>query len=269
MASLDKMLEHGLVVFNDQTQVFEQLVKFKPDARLFPGGQPLHATVAGEPYYYFADLHQATYPFIRVRADWKYLLDPTAYEAFTCLALGSGYDRESPALDRGPDGRLIWAWKKNTAVIGVGDQRELITGGKIKPDEAWINLHDVETGEPVHAHSVAVHWNHFRQRYVMILEQVEGTSFLGEIWYAEADAQRAPGCGRKNCDPRPLHVLQPGLPQLLRPGWWSYHLLRGDLLQRIFRHGCANASIRLQSDYVPSEPVRPALSDAKVTGLSR
>ena len=192
MASLDERLEHGLVVFNEQTQVFERLAKFNSDARLFAGGQLLHITVAGEPYYYFADLHQATYPFVRVRADWKHLLDPTAYEAFTCLAPGSGYDKESPALDRGPDGRLIWSWKTNTAVIGVNRQRELISSRKIKPDEAWINLRDVETGAPVHIKSCCVHWNDFRRRYVMILQQLEGTSYLGEIWYAEADAPEGP-----------------------------------------------------------------------------
>ena len=192
MASLDKRLEHGLVVFNDQTQVFERLAKFNSDARLFAWGQTLRVAIADKPYYYFADLSQATYPFVRVRADWKHLLDPMAYEAFTCLAPGSGYDKESPALDRGPDGQLIWAWKKNTAVIGVDDHLELITSGKIKPDEAWINLRDVETGAPVHVHNVAVHWNDFRQRYVMILQQVEGTSHLGEIWYAEANAPEGP-----------------------------------------------------------------------------
>jgi len=89
MASLDERLEHGLVVFNEQTQVFERLAKFNSDA-------------------------------------------------------------------------------------------------------AWINLRDVETGAPVHIKSCCVHWNDFRRRYVMILQQLEGTSYLGEIWYAEADAPEGP-----------------------------------------------------------------------------
>jgi hypothetical protein len=188
MANLSEELEHGLVVFNDERGVFERLVRFDRDAVLAPAGQPLQVTVGGESYYYFAE----PYPFIRVRADWQDLMEPAAYEAWTCLAAGAGYEKDSPALDRGTDGRLRWGWKRNTALVGVDRQRELIAGGKIKPDEAWIDLRDVETGESVHRKRGSVRWNSFRRRYVMIVQQVEGTSYLGEIWYSEADAPEGP-----------------------------------------------------------------------------
>jgi hypothetical protein len=132
MASLGEKLEHGLVVFNDRRQVFERLVQFDLDARLGPAGQPLRVTVAGESYYYFAD----PYPFIRVKASWEDVMEPALYESWTCLAAGAGYEKDSPALDRGTDGRLRWGWKRNTALVGVDRQRELIAGGKIKPGEA-------------------------------------------------------------------------------------------------------------------------------------
>lgn len=192
MASLANRTEHGLIILNDEKQVFEQLVEFAPDIRLFPGGQVLNVTIDGEQYYYFADLGQGTYPFVRVKANWKHILDPTAYEAFTPLAPGSVYDKDSPVLDRGPNGRVIWAWKKNTAVINADRQRELIEAGKLKTAEEWINLRDVDTGDRIYAKSCAVHWNNFRRRYVMIFQQVDGTSHLGEIWYAEADLPEGP-----------------------------------------------------------------------------
>lgn len=188
MASLGERLEHGLVVFNDRRQVFEKLVKFDLDAPLAPRGQPLPVVVDGQRYYYFAD----PYPFVRVKAKWEHLIDPTAYEGWTCLAPGRTYDKQSPALDRRSDGELIWAWKKNTAAISVDRQGELIAGGKIGPAEQWIDLRDVQTNSPVQAKRGSVHWNDFRRRYAMIVQEIEGTSYLGEIWYAEADAPEGP-----------------------------------------------------------------------------
>lgn len=188
MASLGEKLEHGLVVFNDRSQVFERLVQFDLDARLGPAGQPLRVTVAGESYYYFAE----PYPFIRVKANWEDLMEPALYESWTCLAPGAGYEKDSPALERGADGRLIWGWKRDTAVVDVDRQRELIAGGKMEAKEAWIDLRDVESGESVNGKRGSVRWNGFRKRYVMIVQQIEGTSYLGEIWYSEADAPEGP-----------------------------------------------------------------------------
>ena len=192
MKDLNERLEHGLAVFNDKTETFDRLVQFKLDARLFPGGQAVAGTVGGQRYYYFADLGQSSYPFVRVKAEWRHVLDPESYEAFTPLAAGSAYGKDSPKLDRGPDGSLMWSWKANTSPVGVARQRELIAGGKIKPGEAWIDLRDVKTGTPVHIHAACVRWNGFRRRWVMIAQQVGGSSHLGEIWYAEADAPEGP-----------------------------------------------------------------------------
>ena len=188
MKSLGERLEHGLMVYNDEKEVFERLAPLKDKVRLHPQAQAVRATVGGEAYWYFAQ----PYPFVRVKANWKDWRDPAAYEAFTCLAPGSDYDKNAPALDRGPDGRLVWAWKANTAVLDVKRHQELIASGKIKADEAWNNLRDAESGKAVHAHRASVHWNAFRRRWIMILCEFWGTSALGEIWYAEADAPEGP-----------------------------------------------------------------------------
>jgi hypothetical protein len=189
MKSLGERLEHGLILFNDQTETFEHLVQFDLNALSAPGGHALKVKSGDSEYIYFAQ----PYPFVRVRADWKHIHDAGAYEAFTCLAPGAGYDRDSPKLDRADDGRLRWSWKAATALIDTVRQRELIERGHIKTNEAWINLRDVAADKLVHAQAASVRWNDYRDRYVMIVQELYGSpSFGGEIWYAEADAPEGP-----------------------------------------------------------------------------
>ncbi|HUU10839.1 MAG TPA: hypothetical protein VM431_09910 [Phycisphaerae bacterium] len=188
MKSLSERLEHGLMVYNDEKEVFEPLVRLADDVRLHPEGQATRVTVGDQAYSYFAQ----PYPFVRVKADWKSLLDPAAYEAFTCLAAGSGFDKNAPALDRDAAGRLVWGWKRDTAAVNVDRHHELVAAGKIASGEVWMDLRDAQGGKPVRAHRGSVRWNAYRGRWIMIFCQFWGTSALGEIWYAEADAPEGP-----------------------------------------------------------------------------
>jgi len=189
MASLDKRLEHGLVIFDDEKEVFVKLIEFGQETKLEPAGQTLKVKIKNEDYYYFACF---PYPLVRVKADWKHVVDLSKYEAFTCLKEGSGYDREAPELDRRNDGTLNWGWKTDTAAVNVQRHRELMADGKIKPEEAWLNLRDIETNKEVFAHRGSVCWNDFHKRWIMILCQFEGTSNLGEIWYSQAESPEGP-----------------------------------------------------------------------------
>jgi hypothetical protein len=52
---------------------------------------------------------------------------------------------------------------------------------------------DAETGRQVTPHAGSVAYNAFRKRWIMIFhEHGGGPSFLGEVWYAESDAQEGP-----------------------------------------------------------------------------
>jgi hypothetical protein len=51
---------------------------------------------------------------------------------------------------------------------------------------------DVESGKPVKLHGGSVHWNPWRQRWVLVAVEIGGTSHLGEIWYAEARRPEGP-----------------------------------------------------------------------------
>jgi hypothetical protein len=62
----------------------------------------------------------------------------------------------------------------------------------LKPDEAILLLRDATTGKAVSGHNGSVHWNAYRRRWVMIICEAGGTSFLGETWYAEADTPLGP-----------------------------------------------------------------------------
>ena len=181
----------GLAEFNDDEQQFDSLVEFEPDSPLYPLGHTFLHKTDGVEYVYFAN----PYPLIRVRATAEDYRNLSAYEGFTCLKPGAWLAEkkaEAALLDRGDDGKLRYAWKKDTAVVGPAEQRRLVKAGLLRDDEAWLKLTDAETGKPVYGHSGSVNWNAFRKRWIMIALESGGTSPLGEIWYSEAEAPEGP-----------------------------------------------------------------------------
>jgi hypothetical protein len=180
-----EVYEHGLAEFDDDQKQFQKVLAFDKDAPLYPQGHPFLHTAAGTQYVYFAH----PYPLIRVRADAESLKRLGDYEAFTCLKEGSRLD--DPRIDR-DNGRVHYAWKKNTPAIGPAEQAKLIRSGELKPEEALLHLTDVESGQPVTAHGGSVYWNAYRDRWIMIAVQAGGSSLLGEVWFAEADTPLGP-----------------------------------------------------------------------------
>ena len=188
MESLGKRLEHGLMLFNDKTQTFEHVATYGPDITLHPQGAATLVEVDGIKYFYFAH----PYPLVRVKADWASIHDLSQYEAFTCLPKEEVFKAYQPKVERDDDGQVVWAWKKNTDYIDEGRQHKLLAAGVLKEEEAWINLRDADTRKPVTAHASSLAWNAYRKKWILIFSQINGTSFLGETWYAEADAAHGP-----------------------------------------------------------------------------
>jgi hypothetical protein len=178
--------ERGLVEYNPATNTFEKTATYPLDAPNYPGGQALKHTVGGVPYVYFA----TGYPMTRVRAEPEALKHPESFEAFTCLAPGAPADR--PRVVREADGTPRWAWTSGADAMSPGLQAKMIRNGLLKPEEAILLLRDATTGKPVSGHNGSVHWNAYRRRWVMIICEAGGTSFLGETWYAEADTPVGP-----------------------------------------------------------------------------
>jgi hypothetical protein len=186
-----KVYARGLAAFNDDREEFERAAEVEMAAPAFPSGHALRHTEGGVDYVYFAH----PYPLTRVRASGESFLRIADYECYTCLKSGSrlGDDRLADAqIDRDAAGRAVYAWRKNTPAVGPAEQAKLIARGKLKADEALLRLRDRDTGKPVTAHSGSVYWNEHRRRFVMIAVEIGGTSFLGEVWYAEADTPVGP-----------------------------------------------------------------------------
>jgi hypothetical protein len=177
-----------LVVWNDDKNAFDVLKQIPLDAPLYPSGHPFRIEDDGAQWIYFGD----SYPTVRTKADWQSVQDLGSYEAFTCLPPGSSSSK-TPALDRDQDGRLIWAWKKNTPALQAGRLAELLKSGKLKQEEARFLPLDVETRKPVVLTMGSVTYNAFRKKWILIAHQLGGeSSHLGEIWYAEADKPEGP-----------------------------------------------------------------------------
>jgi len=185
--------DDGLAEFNDDKAVFEPVCTYPKDHPLRPEGHPFGVDSNGQSYLYFQPTVMGAFPLVRSLLGRTHLTDAASFEAFTCLAPGARYAGADTRLDRAPDGHLIWAWKKDTPVLGEDQANSLVTAGKMRPAERLTALRDVDTDQPVLSHGGSVFWNPYRQRWVMITTQTFGApSFLGEVWFTEADTPVGP-----------------------------------------------------------------------------
>ncbi len=183
----------GLAEFNDDKSVFEPVCFYPKDQPLRPEGHPFLVNSGGQHYLYFQPTVMGAFPLVRAIPDRKHLTDAASFEAFTCLVPGGRYQGADTPLDRAPDGHLRWGWKKDTAALGEDQANQLVQAGKMKPEERLTALHDFDTDQEVLSHGGSVFWNSYRKRWVMITTQVYGSpSFLGEVWFAEADTPVGP-----------------------------------------------------------------------------
>ncbi|HTL17546.1 MAG TPA: hypothetical protein VL793_09925, partial [Patescibacteria group bacterium] len=187
---LGAVLENGFVVYNDEKDIFDKLKAEPVDPPLCPTGYPsIVRDKNGQEYIYFT----APYPALRVKASLDSYLDLAQYEGYTCLKSGTRYSGPNKTeLDRGSDGRLVWAWKRGTPALDAKQQEELIKSGRIKREESPFRLADAATGKPVLLNNCSCFWNQYRKRYVMIASEVLGATVLGEVWYSEADLPEGP-----------------------------------------------------------------------------
>ena len=172
---LEKNLENGFVIWNDEKSQFEKLKTLPLDPPFFPTGYPFRAMGDdGAEYIYFS----TPYPDLRVKADMASYLNLSNYDGYTGK--------------RDASGKLVWSWKKNTAPLSVEEQMDLIKSGKMKRDETPFRLRDARSGKAILLNSCSCCWNNYRKRYVMIASESFGASMLGEVWYSEADRPEGP-----------------------------------------------------------------------------
>jgi hypothetical protein len=168
------------MIFNDEQAVFEPL-KHWDIHDPHDSAHPFRARADGVEYVYL-------FPNWRVKADLESVRDLKNYEALTCID-GDGRVRgKETKVDRDGAGRPRYRWKAGADRLDPGRTRELISAGKLKPEENWIDLHDFETGTRVEAGRGSVYWNDYRRRWVML----NSSTKAGELWFAEADTPVGP-----------------------------------------------------------------------------
>lgn len=187
--TLGELYEKGFAVFDDDQQRFRVLREIPIDEELAAHGHPFRHEVGGQLYYYFP----AMYPDTRVRADAASIVEPALYESFTCLKPGSRDGSSHRAIERDANGRAVWGWKHDTIRLTWTDQQAHVRNGHLHPDDTMWHLRDVDTGDDVNAHGGSVYFNAHRDRWIMVCgERFGDPSFLGELWFAEADTPLGP-----------------------------------------------------------------------------
>lgn len=185
MKSLDEAKERGLVVFNDQTNLFEPLVRSGPDFLPYPdSGHGFAVDVEGERYYYFG----TQFPLavrMRVRALWDDVIDPNRYEVLTSLKISD----DGVQSNRAANGKCRWLRTEDLTRPRRGRTGSMTAIIKaLKQEKAKTQFSDIESGRAIIPHGGSVYYNSHRRRWIMIFVQHFGdSSLLGEVWYAEAD----------------------------------------------------------------------------------
>ena len=187
-----KTARHGLAMFNDEKAVFEPWKPYELNAPLFIDGHPFRARNEGKNFLYFPTTGTGSFPLARAGDAMQAIADAKNYQAFSCLQTGARYEKENTRLERDADGKLVYSWKTGTAPLSYDQERELVKAGKMQAGEALIQLRDVETGQEFHPHGGSTYWNSYLGRWVMLVSQSFGPSFLGELWFAEADTPVGP-----------------------------------------------------------------------------
>lgn len=182
-----RVYSRGFAVWDDDAKQFKKLHDVPMESPVFPMGHTFRHKEGDKEYVYFAH----PFPLTRVPATAEAYLDPSQYETFTCLKKGTHLD--SPQLDRDDEGKLLYAWKKNTSAVGPAEQAKLVAAKKMKESESIVNLRDRDIGKAVTAHAGSVSWNEHRERWTLVtVEHFGKPSMLGEVWYAEADSPTGP-----------------------------------------------------------------------------
>lgn len=181
--------EQGIALFNDERDIFEPAKQLPLEEKWRrPAGHPIVQEIDGKSWLLFGGPN----PNVRVRATLKDVLDPDQYEAFTCAKADAAGKSAGPDLDA--DGKPKWRWQKKLPPVDSKTEHDWIKAGQLTAQQARFCPADAASPKDrIVLHSGTVRWNAHRQRWILLACQIGGkSSFLGEVWYAEADAPTGP-----------------------------------------------------------------------------
>ncbi len=179
--------QRGIAEFRFDQLAWVHRMTFPPTQRVIPQGHPLRYRNKQDAtdYFYFA----GGLPRVRVPANAGALLSANAYEAYTPLSETA--EKKYQVL-RDANGELAYRWTAKAPAMTADIASRLVAEKELTKHETGNDLVDIETGKLVRTQHGSVYYNQQKQRYVMIVSQVGGSSFLGEIWYAEAPEPLGP-----------------------------------------------------------------------------
>ena len=194
MESLEKMLGHGLAVYDDDARP-----NSSGSGDAGPGGPAAvprpgpsgPARDGGVEYLFLGEV----FPIVRVPAEVEAVLD---------LDRLRGLDLPGePGLE---PRRLAGKARRRRAASALGGRRGVARSSQhgaqadraraqSSPTRPGSSRRTSIPGQPVTMHRGTVSWNAFRRRWILIATEIGGTSQLGEVWYAEAAEPTGPGGG--------------------------------------------------------------------------
>jgi hypothetical protein len=181
-------VERGLVEFDEKANIFRRIRMDNVNDPATPNGHVLRAMADHGGCVVFP----SGTSYMRAPDNYEGVKDLSRYESMSCLPAGSKTTTESVSLERDSAGRVVYRWKNATLPTGYPEQQQLVKSGVLKPNETTVRFTDIETSKPVTPQANSIAWNPYRHRWVMIFSEIGGTSMLGEVWYAEADAAVGP-----------------------------------------------------------------------------
>ena len=184
MKSLGEAREKGLAVFNDTTQSFEPVFRSDPNLLPYPDfGHAFRVNAEGREYYYFALPFPLTVR-MRVEAKWDNVIDPNRYEVLTTLQ-PDFVGRASPLA--------TYRWVRFDALVGKNAAAKARVAAALKREKKDTHFYDAESGKKIVPHGGSVYFNAHRHKWISIFLQTGGeSSYIGEVWYAEADTPIGP-----------------------------------------------------------------------------
>lgn len=178
----------GLARWNEHRKQWENVTKFPADPKIIRGNKVLRVRTEGKEWFYFA----RPYPTVRVPATAEALSDPDQYEALTPLREGTWLSDES--VEQDGEGNPVWGWKSNTSSLNkVSHRRRLRRLDDFDTTYDLTPLRHVSEGGILRSHNGTVYWNEHRQKWIMVFGEAFGKfTWLGDLWYAEADSPIGP-----------------------------------------------------------------------------
>lgn len=181
----------GIALFNDEQRIFEPLVQLPIDEPWRrPSGHPIRYREGDREWLLFG----SPTPNVRVEATWEAATDPTRYEALTCRREDGrpGIERD-PSIENRAE-RACWRWQTTLDPVDSKQEHEWLGAGFAERAELRFSPADAAHPEDrIQLHSGTVRWNEYRQKWILIAGQIHGgPSYLGEVWYSEADDPTGP-----------------------------------------------------------------------------